>query len=374
MKLGYYKQLDGVRAIAALMVMFYHFFSPIHAESRWLQMVTKYSVFGQTGVSLFFVLSGFLITRILLVTKTSPSYFKDFYARRALRIFPLYYLFLLIFYFVAPFLLNTQIVSFGKQVYDWVYLQNFAMTFNWPSNGPAWYWSLAVEEHFYLLWPCLVFFLSNKGIKWAIASLLVLALGCRVLLLLGGHEVFYFTFTRLDEIVVGGLLAVWESEGKLKNASRKFLYVLVITLVPTIIVWLKVTGKAIPAIQAIKFNLLGICYFCVVGFIIASKQSNSINRVLSKRFFSFTGKISYGLYVYHPLCFILIAALLPDLSLLPRLVVSIVSAYLVAYLSYHYFEARFIALKNRFAYDRKAVPAKTASEKIQLDQSPSVPI
>ena len=115
MKLKHFKELDGVRAIAALMVMFFHFFQNLDTQNVILISVKKYAIFGQTGVSLFFVLSGFLITRILLNTKHSESYFKNFYIRRALRIFPLYYLFLIIFYFLIPFFENSAIISFNQQ-------------------------------------------------------------------------------------------------------------------------------------------------------------------------------------------------------------------------------------------------------------------
>ena len=374
MKLGYYKQLDGVRAIAALMVMLFHFFAPLKGGGGVLEVLQKYSVFGQTGVSLFFVLSGFLITRILLVTKESPDYFVDFYVRRSLRIFPLYYFFLILYFFIIPFLLHTPVVPFGQQVYFWVYLQNFAITFRWPAVGPSHFWSLAVEEHFYLLWPCLVYFLSKKGIKIAVAAMLVISFGCRLLLLHEKYEVFYFTFTRMDEIVIGALLAVWESDGKLKNSSKKFLLALSLTVVPTIFFWLRVTGKAIPVVQAIKFNLLGFLYFCMIGLVISLSANSAINKILSGKVLSLTGKISYGLYVYHPLCFFLVATFWPGIPLSLRLIADIASTFLVAYLSYNLFEVRFIKLKNRFSYDRSAAKRKAEGQHIEaIHESPSLP-
>lgn len=129
MKLYYYRQLDGVRAIAALMVMYLHFMASFKSDHPFWQLLEKYASFGQTGVSIFFVLSGFLITRILMESKGSTRFFSDFYIRRSLRIFPLYYLFLILFYFVVPILQQVPIVPASEQVYFWVYLQNFAMTF-----------------------------------------------------------------------------------------------------------------------------------------------------------------------------------------------------------------------------------------------------
>ncbi len=150
MKLIYYKNLDGIRAIAALMVMFFHFFASIKINTPTLSVLLKLSIFGQTGVTLFFVLSGFLITRILISTKHNTDYFKNFYLRRTLRIFPLYYLFLLIYYYIYPLIFNTGFTPIKDQLYFYAYIQNFAETFHWTANGPNHFWSLAVEEHFYL--------------------------------------------------------------------------------------------------------------------------------------------------------------------------------------------------------------------------------
>ena len=164
-KISYIKELDGIRAIAAWMVMFLHFFQMLNINTGIFFYINKVAIFGGTGVSLFFVLSGFLITRILISSKLKKNYFKNFYIRRSLRIFPLYFLFLLFYYVAYPLVLNEKFVSFHNQIYYWVYLQNFALTFNWTSVGPLHLWSLAVEEHFYLIWPLLVYLLDIKWLK-----------------------------------------------------------------------------------------------------------------------------------------------------------------------------------------------------------------
>lgn len=357
MTLKYFRQLDGVRAIAALLVMFFHFFVNVHSDNPIWNFLGKVSVFGQTGVSLFFVLSGFLITRILLATKESPRYFVDFYIRRGLRIFPLYYLFLAIYFFIVPALRNLPSVSFAEQSYYWVYLQNFAITFKWPENGPNHFWSLAIEEHFYLIWPCIVYYLSTKRLKLAVAFMLILALICRIILTNQGYEVFYFTFSRMDEIVIGSLLAILEAEGRFKqDSAKKFIIGFVGVLIPTIVIWVSVNGKAMGYIQVFKYNLLALCYFCLVGYAICVKESGIVARILSSRFFTFTGKISYGLYVYHPLCYMLVSAYLPQQSILQSFLISVGISYLAAYASYNLFESRFIALKKYFEY-KKVAPA-----------------
>lgn len=353
MKLEYYKQLDGVRAVAALMVMFLHFFGAVQPTDPFFSLLDKYASFGQTGVSIFFVLSGFLITRILMQTKDNSRYFSDFYIRRALRIFPLYYLFLVIFYYIVPVLQHAPVVPFSNQAYYWVYLQNFAMTFNWKSAGPGHYWSLAVEEHFYFMWPLLVYFLSKKGIKIAVAVILIIAFLCRLVMIKSGYEAFYLTFNRMDELAIGALLAVWESDGKLIGKARAFIVGFLLVIIPTVLIWVKFTGNALAIIQVIKYNLISTSCFCLVGYVVSLKKDVGINKLLSTWFFQFSGRISYGLYVYHPLVFVLIVPLFPATTSIPVLFVACFSVtYLVAYLSYQFFESKFIAMKKYFEYNR----------------------
>ncbi len=236
------------------------------------------------------------------------------------------------------------------------------MTFDWKTFGPSHFWSLAVEEHFYLMWPFLVYFLSKKGIKIAVVAFMVIAFVCRLVTIKSGHEAFYLTFNRMDELAIGALLAVWESDGKLAGKAKLFIISFFVVLIPTIVIWLKFTGNALDIIQVIKYNLFSTCCFCLVGFVIALKQDVGVNKLLSTRFFSFSGKISYGLYVYHPLCFTLVISMLPPgTSILLLFVVCIGITYLIAFISYQFFESKFIALKKYFEYDRPLTKAVSSN-------------
>src|SRR5688572_28211876 len=140
----YYPALDGLRGVAILLVVLYHNFGFI-----------KQSYFGWLGVDLFFVLSGFLITDILLRTRSQPGFLRDFYMRRVLRIFPLYYVSLIIFLFILAPLTSAKVewgYYLGNQVYFWTYLQNWLFIFKDPGNAHILnhFWSLAVEEQFYI--------------------------------------------------------------------------------------------------------------------------------------------------------------------------------------------------------------------------------
>jgi peptidoglycan/LPS O-acetylase OafA/YrhL len=331
------------------MVMFFHFFRDLCPQGTVPPLLQKFSAFGWTGVSLFFVLSGFLITRILLNNKGSSSYFVNFYGRRTLRIFPLYYFALILVYFILPALEQTPVPDPGLQKWYWLYLQNFATTFKWTAEGPEHFWSLAIEEHFYLFWPILVYLLDRKKLKIAILVLFAGTITTRALFLENGLDVARFTFTRLDEITLGSLLAVWELEGKLSVAvAKKFLLLFALSIIPVVGLWVFTTGQALDLVQVSKFALLAVCYFGFIGYIVSEKEGHFIKKVFSTRPLTYTGKISYGLYVYHPICFVLMSRYLPIRSLPLSLVVNSAIVFLVAGLSYHFFEARFLKLKRRF--------------------------
>jgi peptidoglycan/LPS O-acetylase OafA/YrhL len=369
MELSYRRELDGVRAIAALMVMFFHFFQIPEVYNAYAT-IGKLAVFGQTGVSLFFVLSGFLITRILLFTKNTPGFFYNFYVRRSLRIFPLYFLFLGIYYFLLPIIYKTPFAPFRLQVYHWLYLQDFAVTFNWKLDGPGHFWSLAIEEHFYLFWPVLVYFLNNKRVAIASGIIIVVAFLMRLLLVKHHYEVFYFTFCRMDELAIGALLALLEVRNKLvsKNAT-KFLLLFVAIIIPTLIMWVYFTGSANPVIQVVKFLLIAFSYFSIIGFLISTKETNFIKKVLQIKPLLFSGKISYGLYVFHPFCFGIVFHFLNISNIIANFVLSFAFTYLIAILSYYLFENRFLKLKKYFEYRKikeVEIKAKNQIEKQEL--------
>jgi peptidoglycan/LPS O-acetylase OafA/YrhL len=354
MKLSYYKNLDGIRAIAALMVMVFHFFRGIEPVTTTLSILTKVSVFGQTGVTLFFVLSGFLITRILMATKETQGFFKNFYVRRTLRIFPLYYFFLLLTYYILPHFFNTESPSLNQQVYYFTYLQNFATTFKWDAIGPGHFWSLAVEEHFYLFWPFIVYLFSNKNLTKIILGIVVGAMLLRALMLSEGYEVFYFTFTRFDSLAIGALLALLEVRGFFKESnSKKFMTLLAGLFIPTVFMWTYFTGAGNNYIQIFKFFFLSSIYFSIIGLLLCIKENHPVNKVLRTDFFSYTGKISYGLYVYHPLAYSICGRYFNTENIVFDFIIGLIMTYLISAISFHFFESAFLKLKKYFDYNRK---------------------
>src|SRR6266550_2788258 len=159
--------LDGLRGCAILLVLLFHFTAraPYPTDHASIRLQSVFDL-GWSGVDLFFVLSGFLITGLLIDAKGSAGYFKVFYARRALRILPLYYGTLVVM-FVLPYLLTsvmnpTYITPFRDQIWYWGYLQNYHYLTNAWSDIAGPFWTLAIEEQFYLVWPLVVLLLSRK--------------------------------------------------------------------------------------------------------------------------------------------------------------------------------------------------------------------
>ncbi|MCC7523700.1 MAG: acyltransferase [Chitinophagaceae bacterium] len=372
MKISYIKELDGVRGLAALMVMFFHFFFRLETNDTFLLTVRELSYFGETGVSLFFVLSGFLITRILINTRDSERFFYHFYLRRSLRIFPLYYLFLAVYYFLFPIVKQVAHEPFSMQIPYWFYMQDFALTFNWKAEGPGHFWSLAIEEHFYLFWPLLVYYLNTKRITYVIIGIIVVSLITRGWLISSNYEYRFFTFSRIDELAMGALLAVLEVKGKLKQVKqnkRLFLLLFIISSIPLLLFWQRLTGTAGSFFfKLTRFLIIGVAFFSFIGYVITASHALFIKRALRSTPLVYTGKVSYGLYVYHPICFWMTKQILKTGNHGLDMVACFATTFIIASGSYFLFEKRFLNLKKYFEYR----PAKHQNTTNDLALNPAV--
>lgn len=364
--------LDGVRGIAILTVLLGHLtdYGGMRPGVAIDRLYHHLAMLGGLGVDLFFVLSGFLITGILLDAKGKPSYFRNFYARRILRIFPLYYGFLFLIFVVFPWTgiaSPTLLRTLPDQGWYWGYVANYHIAANgWPPyGGVGHFWSLAVEEQFYVVWPLLVWISGRRTFTALCGALVVAGPLVRASAWMAGLPPIANVATpaRVDALALGALLAVLvrERDGVARLASwlRPLAVVATVALVG-ILVW---TGGWEPANPVIPIGGRSLTIFASLGLIgiaIGSRPGSLVSRILANRVLAFYGVVSYGLYVFHPPLLLLLrdaglsVRLLPTIggSQLPgQLLVIVVGASLstaVAYVSYRFFESPFLRLKAHF--------------------------
>lgn len=360
--------LDGLRGIAILLVVVHHFaLYGGFGSGRGLDRIAGVLAgAGWAGVDLFFVLSGFLITRILLTADRDRRYFRDFYARRTLRIFPIYYATLVFCFLVWPAtgVMNTNPVP--DQAWYWTYLLNVRIaTDGWPeANYLAHFWSLAVEEQFYLLWPLIVYHLRRESLLRLCLILILSSLALRVLLALDDELLAAYVLTpaRMDALATGALLALLAtSRSGLQPARRWAWRVAAASAAVLAIIALARRGLWTDDVVTITLGLtlLAALSGALIVLAVTSPASSMLAQALSSRPLSALGRYSYGLYVlHHPIAIGLASQLtideLPVLfdSRVPALLLYILVggglSLAAAMISWHGLESRFLGLKDRF--------------------------
>src|SRR4051812_22693033 len=228
--------LDGVRGLAIAIVLVHNATFILHGNHATLPKVAAaVAAAGWLGVQLFFVLSGFLITGILFDTRTRPQFFRTFYARRTLRIFPLYYVFLAGALFIVPLLANVadwHATAWRNQFFFWTYTSNWANPFGHDIPGLSHFWSLAVEEQFYLLWPVIVFLGSPRFLLRLCAGLVAVTPFVRLGLRLSGFAPlagYEFTIARWDALAAGALLAICLRDDRMRTLLPRYMKAIAIT-------------------------------------------------------------------------------------------------------------------------------------------------
>jgi peptidoglycan/LPS O-acetylase OafA/YrhL len=344
--------LDGVRAIAILYVLFHHVAWAI-PQSRWLQPVHTVASFGWCGVDLFFVLSGFLISGILIDTREAANYFRSFYARRTLRIFPVYYATLCALVLAAAIFARVRNAIPQHPIFCFLYLDNWTDPYVPVSRLyiTGHFWSLAVEEQFYLLWPLCVRFIPVRRLKAVCISGVLLALAVRIVLVLWKvNEAFIYKalFTRMDTLLIGALCAVAIREPKLLLRLQRFAGKSAIALGCVafgIAVFLHQGRSYMPTAG---YTLLALTFGCFILWAYAHCNSGaSLPRFLRSKALVQIGKYSYGMYIFHvPLVYLLHHAVQPHFWVAIPLILPL--SFAIAKLSYDLFESRFLRLKDRF--------------------------
>lgn len=358
-------ELDGFRAIAVWMVILDHLIDgwPLPLESvAWIPRPLFVVVtHGWLGVDLFFVLSGFLITGILLDGRDTPNYFRKFYGRRALRILPL-----------AVSCIAVWFVAYGSEYWRFfalalLFSANLSGLFGAPQpHGPSVLWSLAVEEHFYLLWPIAVRFLRRRLL--AIFAIAVV-LGSPILRYWGvSHglradgEVYSLSWFRFDGLALGALLAIWMrsrvcSPRATRIAATTWLaFILAVTL---LLLPFGVLSAHTPASAALRFSQAQAVFVAAMALALTYPRT-VLTAPLRSRFAMISANFSYCLYLVHlPIgdlyYWILQRLAINDVftfgaqgALLARSIVVLAASFVVAAFSRRYLEAPFMRLRGRF--------------------------
>ena len=292
---SYLPELDGLRGLAILWVVLYHCHPRL--EGTWIYSA---SLWGWAGVILFFVLSGFLITSILLGSRDKPRYFHNFHARRALRIWPVYILLLAVVYLNAPWFIGPGVIDAIKAAPWLAYLflvQNlFHLTLP-PAIAPT--WALAIEEQYYFLWAPLVRYLRRP---WMLATVLICALVCSPMLRhlnpVWMWNLPTHTLIKLDGIALGSLLAL--GLYTLPLSRRVWLWIGLGGFVLGTAAAATVAGGTAFLDSALATGFAG----AVLALIASTGARNPLSAALRRGPLAFYGRISYGLYMTHIAVFI----------------------------------------------------------------------
>ena len=364
--------LDGVRGLAILMVMLGHFWLGSRPYTDTGRAIYTFVQNGWIGVDIFFVLSGFLITGILLDAKGSTGYFRNFYARRALRIFPLYYGFLFAWFFVIPavFTVSSQAtfaVEPRTQIWFWTYTSNFISIVQGVENphGLNHFWTLAIEEQFYLIWPAVVLMLSRRTLRIVCLAMIPAGLLFRLWLMTteyahtGGYVL---TPARMGTLAMGAWLAAAIRDPAMRSwvdrNAWKFLLASGLVLAAINFPDMEMEGHE-PAMQTLGFPMLAVLAASIIVFALRT-DNRWYKRFLESRTLRFFGKYSYGMYVLHLPIVVFFEIVGFGVSTLPRVAGSDFAAAVIfsasamattsiaAYLSWHLFEKQFLRLKRYF--------------------------
>lgn len=360
----HFPNLNSLRLIAALLVLVHHveqLKSLFGFKNHWTN--TSIVLIGRLGVILFFVLSGFLITYLLLMEEKLAKTISiiDFYKRRILRIWPLYYLLIVFGIFILNNITIFRVPGLTEIVYKNIILKLVLFLLFFPNVvlffiGPVAYvsqtWSVGVEEQFYLLWPWLMRKTKNKKVIfiWVIVIYLFIKIGC-----------FFFTKTNfnytyiaeffifwdhfnIDCMAVGGILAYlyFINSSVLKYFYLKASQIIIFSLTVLLVLF----GQPLGLLGSELYGLL----FSLIILNLATNKSCIIN--LEYKLLSYLGKVSYGLYMYHPIAIVFVLKLLIlykiDNDIL-QYVFSLLLTIVISVVSYELFEKRFIKMKFRFS-------------------------
>ena len=365
------RSLDGVRGVALLLVLLHSLnvmdLNDASALSAALEHVMDV---GWIGVQLFFVLSGYLITGILLDTRESAGYLRNFFARRALRIWPLYYAVLAVFFIVLPLFHwgRAPVVDGAEhQVWLWLYLVNWVEPYGYGVRLFSHFWSLAVEEQFYLVWPFVVRWCSLRQITWVAAGMVVVSLLTRLgmsFAQVSEDAIYMFTVCRMDALAAGALVAIaMRSPSWPRRLARLGWPAVTLFILGALVTHGYHRTGAVP--QVLGYSILTIVFAAFVG-ICAQESSRRLRSAMQASALVSVGRYSYGMYIFGMLLHRLVGepfierhewikASAGGAVCYTLLMISL--TYVVAAISYHAFEIRWLRLKRSFTPQPDSISA-----------------
>jgi peptidoglycan/LPS O-acetylase OafA/YrhL len=399
--------LDGLRAIAIILVFLHHMSGHIPVVGRFTLGLNWFADQGWLGVDLFFVLSGFLITGILMDTRDANNYFSGFYARRILRIFPLYYVVLTVVILVGMWINSPSLTATLPLPQDrWLY---YCYLTNWlglwkADYGPnylAHFWSLGVEEQFYLVWPLIVWLARPRALPWVAGGLAVVSAVVRVIWVAHTgptQAIDWATICRLDELFAGALCAYLFRSPERMLKVRKWLPGIAISAIglffvilsgmfffrPSMLQWLYVfptswhalNDPALFFIECGGFVLLALGFAAIVLLAAYTDGKKTwMQKFLTSRVLAPVGAYSYGIYVFHVpilgMASMLVYPTIVDLmhshggALLWEggyIVMVAAITFVVSALSYEFFEKKILRFKRYFEAKYNQPPRTAAHE------------
>ncbi|MGI4022014.1 MAG: acyltransferase family protein [Janthinobacterium lividum] len=368
----YIKQLDSIRAIAVILVIISHWLP----KSNWLNQATL-NTNGAFGVNVFFVLSGFLITGILLENRREAeqlnldksAIIKNFFFRRALRIFPIYYL-TITFLLIVHKYTGTQIRDSYLYFYTYTANIHFYKMQEWDGMLSH-LWSLSVEEQFYLIWPWLIIFIKEKYLKPLIIAFIVFGVISDFIISDGPLDVVVTT-SCFDAFGIGALLS-WQLKYRPDSIKKYYSLICIGAFVSLILLVLIFNRHNV----YVPYRVLcsGITVWIISYILVNNNKQNFVNYILSNKTLINLGKISYGLYLYHLIIIVFSWTVLGILEKrgflhLPEnykfsimLWSNAALLILISWFSWIYIEKPFLNLKNHFILDRTDTKSYAISNK-----------
>lgn len=342
----YYQELDGLRGYACLAIMLFHVSEFGILKTFWI------------GVPVFFVISGFLITQILLLNKSSDNYFKTFYFRRAIRIFPIYYIVLfccVIFAIIGGF-------NLSQGYYYLLYLQSFLISAsdNLFCNSILQHtWSLSIEEIFYLFWPLIIYYSKKNIIIYLCIILLILSMVYKInMFFLNKNEdlLFLSIFGNIDALMIGsilGYLSLYKSNFVYAVKHNKWFFYfssgLLFLLILTAGLFLKTTLIKILLYEiSILFSAVLIVYLC------SDNPKPKVTFAFNNKIIISIGKISYGLYLYHYVIFRFFDSACFHYNIqineISSIILKFIITFLIAIISWNFIEKPLLTFKTKYSY------------------------